>query len=85
MKNVAAKARIIARIQQCQQAGQLFGDIQSVGDNVHEMRFHFGAGYRVYFTQQGNTLVILLAGGDKSTQRRDINNAKQLARQLSKN
>ncbi|GGI15318.1 hypothetical protein GCM10007377_15300 [Galliscardovia ingluviei] len=85
MKNIAAKTRIIAKIQQCQQAGQLFGDIKSVGDNVHEMRFHFGAGYRIYYTQHGNTLVILLAGGDKSTQQRDINNAKQLAQQLSEN
>lgn len=76
MKNIAAKVRIITKIQQCQQAGQLIGDIKNIGNNMYEMRFHFGAGYRIYFTQQRNTIVLLLIGGDKSTQQRDIAQAQ---------
>jgi putative addiction module killer protein len=53
-----------------------------VGEGVSEMRIHYGPGYRVYFTQRGLEVVILLAGGDKSTQPSDIATAKALARQL---
>lgn len=52
------------------------GDIKSVGDGVQEMRFHFGTGYRVYFAHHGHQIIILLCGGDKSTQEKDIKNAK---------
>jgi putative addiction module killer protein len=55
---------------------------QPVGDGVSEMRIHYGPGYRVYYVQQGELLVILLAGGDKSTQSKDIATAIDLARQL---
>ena len=58
------------------------GDAKSVGDGVSELRIDYGPGYRVYFTRQGKSLVILLCGGDKRTQSRDIANAKALARQL---
>lgn len=54
---------------------QPFGDIKPVGGPVSEMRFHIGAGYRVYFTTRGNVLMLLLAGGDKSTQQTDIKQA----------
>lgn len=59
-----------------------FGDCEPVGEGVSEMRIHVGAGYRVYFVQRGQELVILLAGGDKSTQSKDIKTALELARQL---
>ena len=57
------------------------GDYGSVGDGVFELRFHFGAGYRIYFGQIDNTIVLLLCGGDKSSQRRDIARAKTYWRQ----
>ena len=53
-----------------------FGDCQSVGEGVFELRFHFGPGYRIYFGQIGNTLVLLLCAGDKTSQTRDIELAK---------
>lgn len=53
-----------------------FGDYQSVGDGVFELRLHFGAGYRIYFGVVDNTIVLLLCGGDKSSQARDIVRAK---------
>ncbi len=59
------------------------GDAQPVGEGVSELRIHYGPGYRVYFQRRGNTLVILLCGGDKSTQARDIRTAKMLARNWS--
>jgi putative addiction module killer protein len=61
-----------------------FGDTRPVGDGVSELRFSFGPGYRIYYTRRQNdgTLIILLAGGDKGSQRRDISLAKQLAAKL---
>ncbi len=59
-----------------------FGDCEPVGDGVSEMRVHFGPGYRVYFVRKGATVYVLLTGGDKGTQRRDIERAKQIAREF---
>ena len=57
------------------------GDTRSVGNGVSELRVHYGPGYRIYFTRKGNTVVVLLCGGDKGTQDRDIERAKQLAKE----
>ena len=59
-----------------------FGDSKSLGDGVHELRLKFGPGYRVYFTHHGVRIVLLLCGGDKGSQSRDIARAKQLALEL---
>jgi putative addiction module killer protein len=73
-------ARIQSRIDRLQLG--LLGDVKPVGAGVSEMRIDYGPGYRIYFLQLGQELVILLAGGDKSTQRQDIANAIELARML---
>lgn len=59
------------------------GDVEPVGDGVSELQIHHGPGYRVYFLRQGDEIVILLCGGDKSTQARDIRRARDLAREES--
>ena len=55
------------------------GDAQPVGDGVFEMRIHYGPGYRLYFIREGGQMVVLLCGGDKDSQQRDIRQAKELA------
>jgi len=75
-----ARARIQVRIDRLLLG--LVGDAKSVGEGVSELRIDFGPGYRVYFTKRGRELVILLAGGDKRTQDRDIKKAIQLAHDL---
>lgn len=80
LHDLQAKARIQARIDRAG-LGNL-GDWAPVGEGVSEMRIHYGPGYRVYFTQRGHELLILLAGGGKRTQDRDIKTALQIARDL---
>ncbi len=58
------------------------GDVEAVGEGVSEMRIHHGAGYRVYYKRTGNTIMMILCGGDKSTQAQDIKRAKEIAAQL---
>ncbi len=59
------------------------GDVESVGEGVSELRIHYGPGYRVYFQKSGSTIIVLLCGGDKSTQTKDIKAAKRLAKEWS--
>ena len=80
LRDPIAKARIAARIRSAQ-AGN-FGDCEPVGEGISEMRIHVGPGYRAYFTRRGDVLYLLLCGGDKSTQRRDIQQAKALLKSL---
>lgn len=75
-----AQVRIAARLRHAE-AGNL-GDCKAVGGGVSEMRVHFGPGYRLYFTRQGSLLIVMLAGGDKSSQARDIRRAQQILKQL---
>ena len=75
-----AARRIQVRIDRAEDGN--FGDCEPVGEGVSEMRIHYGPGYRVYFVQRGLEIVILLAGGDKSTQTKDIKSALKIARQL---
>lgn len=72
-----AKALIAARVFRL--ANGLPGDVKPVGKGVSELRIHYGPGYRVYFKQRGSEIVILLCGGDKRTQRSDIETAQRLA------
>lgn len=78
LKDKQAKARITVRVGRLRQGNA--GDFKSVGERVFELRIHHGPGYRVYFTQRDNTLILLLCGGDKSTQQADIKQAQQLAK-----
>jgi putative addiction module killer protein len=80
LKDDRARARIELRIYRLSLGNP--GDIKPVGEGVSEMRVDYGPGYRIYLTQHGKALVILLCGGNKRTQSKDIANAKALARQL---
>ena len=80
LKDIKAQIRIAARLRQAE-AGNL-GDWKPVGDEVSEMRVAFGPGYRLYFTRRQNILIVMLAGGDKTTQSKDIKRAKKLLDQL---
>ena len=80
LNDARAKARINARIRRAEEGN--LGDATPVGEGVSEMRIHYGPGYRVYFVQRGLELIILLAGGDKSTQTKDIKAALELAKQV---
>lgn len=80
LKDIKGKARILARIKAAE-LGNL-GDTESVGDGIREMRIHYGPGYRVYFVQRGRLVLLLLVGGDKSSQARDIRRARTLAASL---
>jgi len=80
LRDLRAVARIDARIGRLRLGN--FGDVKSVGDGVGELRIDFGPGYRVYFTRQGDKVVVLLCAGDKGSQARDIKLAKAMAAEL---
>ena len=80
LRDRQARARVQVRIDRLQLG--LTGDVRSVGEGVSELRIDYGPGYRVYFTRRGRLCIILLAGGDKRSQDRDIKKAIQLAHDL---
>jgi len=80
LHDIRARARILVRIERLAAGNP--GDVKSVGEGVSELRIDYGPGYRVYYKKQGQKVVILLAGGDKSTQAKDIKTALRLARNL---
>lgn len=82
LRDERARAAIAARISRL--AYGLQGDVKSVGGGISEIRIHYGPGYRIYFTRRGDEVVLLLCGGDKGSQSRDIEQARQIARQLEK-
>ena len=77
LKDGVARARIITRVDRLEEGNS--GDSRSVGSGVVELRINFGPGYRVYYIQRGEIYILLLCGGDKSTQSKDIERAKLLA------
>lgn len=80
LQDIRGRARILARIERLAAGNP--GDVKPVGEGVSEFRIDYGPGYRVYYRQHGQSVVILLAGGDKSSQARDIKTAIRLARNL---
>lgn len=82
LKDFKARAKILFRIQKLE-TDEHFGDCKTVGDGIREMRINFGKGYRIYFTEKAGKIIVLLIGGDKSTQQRDIKKAKEIWKKLN--
>ncbi|NQY37524.1 MAG: type II toxin-antitoxin system RelE/ParE family toxin [Alteromonadaceae bacterium] len=84
LKDKSVKRKILARLARVENGN--FGDHKQIANNLYELRFFFGSGFRVYYTIRNGQLVLLIKGGDKSTQNKDIDKAKQLLKELeSKN
>jgi len=83
LKDLKAKAKILFRIQKIETDGH-FGDCKPVGDGISELRVNFAKGYRVYFKEKDRKIIVLLIGGDKSTQQKDIDKAKEIWTKLNK-
>jgi putative addiction module killer protein len=80
LRDHRARAKIAARIDRLAFGNS--GDVKHIGEGISELRIHYGPGYRVYFVRRGETLVVLLCGGDKGSQTKDIKNANTLAARL---
>lgn len=76
LKDKVTKVKIRRRLDRLELGN--FGDTESVGKGIYELRFHFGGGYRIYFSRVGNFVIILIGGGDKSTQKKDIAKAQEI-------
>jgi putative addiction module killer protein len=83
LKDLRAKAKILFRIQKIEN-DEHFGDCEPVGDGIRELKINYAKGYRVYFRESNGKIIILLIGGVKSTQQRDIEKAKEILKQLKK-
>jgi putative addiction module killer protein len=83
LKDFRAKAKILFRIQRIESNGH-FGDCKPVGDGVRELKINYAKGYRVYFKEKDGKIIILLIGGDKSTQQKDIEKAKEILKKIKK-
>ncbi len=83
MKDVRAKAKILFRLQKLEKE-EHFGDCKPVGNGIRELRIDYAKGYRVYFKETNGKIIILLIGGDKSSQQRDIEKAKKIWERLKK-
>ncbi|MFY9244713.1 MAG: type II toxin-antitoxin system RelE/ParE family toxin [Roseicyclus sp.] len=81
LRDQRARQKIVVRLQRMKFGH--FGDVEAVGQGVSELRIHEGKGYRVYFRQQGSEVILLLCGGDKKSQQKDIAIAHQMAREIS--
>lgn len=79
LRDIVAKARIIRRLERVERGN--LGDIKFLGDEIWEMRFDFGPGYRIYYTVRNECIYLLLIGGDKSSQQKDIEAAKSILEQ----
>jgi putative addiction module killer protein len=82
LKDLKAKSKILFRIQKIENDGH-FGDHKAVGDGIRELRINYSKGYRVYFKEKDGRIIILLIGGDKSSQQDDINKAKDIWNKLN--
>jgi len=83
LKDLRAKAKILFRIQKIE-TDEHFGDCEPVGDGIRELKINYAKGYRVYFKELAGKIIILLIGGDKSTQQKDIKRAKEIYKRLNK-
>jgi len=83
LKDLKGKAKILFRIQKIESDGH-FGDCKPVGDGIRELRVNFAKGYRVYIKEKDEKIIVLLIGGDKSTQQKDIKKAKEIWNKLNK-
>ena len=81
LNDLTAKAKILFRIQKLEK-DEHFGDVKPVGDGIKELRINYAKGYRVYFREKDGKIIILLIGGDKSTQQNDIDKAKEIWKKL---
>ena len=83
LKDLRAKAKILFRIQKIE-IDEHFGDCEPVGDGIRELKINYAKGYRIYFKETQGKIIILLIGGDKSTQQKDIEKAKKILKKLKK-
>jgi putative addiction module killer protein len=83
IKDLRAKAKILFRIQKIEN-DEHFGDCESVGNGIRELKINYAKGYRVYFKESDGKIIILLIGGDKSTQQKDIERAKEILNRIKK-
>lgn len=82
LKDLRAKAKILVRIQKLEQ-DEYFGDCEPVGNGIRELKINYAKGYRIYFKEKDGKIIILLFGGDKSTQQKDIEKAKEIWKSLN--